>query len=273
MSSVLGPENCVSNTCCLDSESENYRAGNLVEQAISSIPTPWGYYFTDEVSGSVLRRDATGQGHHLTSIGGTQPTRVEGWATPWAMELTSAMQLRSEIATMDTLADKWAFHAWLYLGTPAASGTLMEYGVGTKNQIKVRWSWGSPVLGFRMQAGYYPPPLDVVPYEVYLPLNYTAPINKWFFIAASYTGPTKTLTSPQQFGSLILQVNTTRITIPALALDADTPPTHASLNERFYIGPMAGIIGPIGLWTPMNALSAGNIDDLWNDGNGIGLEF
>lgn len=257
MSSIITGTSCRSSICC--EEVDGYLISNSVEQSITDIALPWGYYLMREGSDNLVRVDETGQGHHLASVGESTPERVDGYFTPWANEFTDSALLQSEIATMDTLADQWAVHLWLYLDEPAATGTVFVYGEGTDNRIALEWFWVDPELTFRLQVGEYPD--GVTPYYNIITLTPTLPVG-WLMLGASYNGD-----------DVILQVNNTTQIIPALALDGPSPPDHGELDERFYFGPMAGIIGPVGIWTPGHSLTTDNLERLWNDGNGIALSF
>lgn len=248
--------NPVSNVCCPPNDNE-YAVSNLQEWALTDLPMPWAYYHFEEDSDTANREDVTGQGHDLTSTVLPHPGRVAGLVTPWANELVSASRFETTEATLNTLTDSWAWHSWVYIGTPDADSTLFIFGAGTQNQIELRQFWDGTTLSYRLQAGYYAPPDDAVGYYNYILIPGHA--NQWVFLAASFGG---------EF--LTLQVNSGWLKIPALATDNMA---IATITDPFHIGPFTGRLGPVGIWLPDSYLSLDNVDTLWASGEGMGLRF
>lgn len=251
--------NPVSNVCCPPNDT-TYAVSDLQEWTLTDLPMPWAYYRFAESSDSASREDATGQGHHLASTVLPNPSRVEGLITPWANELVSASRFETTDATMDSLEDEWSWHGWAHLETPDADNTLFIFGETTQNQIELRQLWDGVTLSYRLQAGYYAPPNDFLPYFNHVLVSgLTAPFNRWFFLAASFGGGLVTLAVDSQVNSIPILDNA--------GMD------HNSLTQSFIHGPFTGHLGPVGIWTPDNHLSIDNIAELWAGGEGMGLRF
>lgn len=252
--------NPVSNVCCLPSDNA-YAVSDLMEWALTDLPMPWAYYlFGDEGSDNASRLDATGNNRDLTSTVLPHPARTAGFVTPWANQLASTHRLETPDATLNTLTQQWAWHQWAYLETPDADNILFIFGEGTQNQIELRQFWNGSSLIYRLQAGYYAPPNDTIPYYHHIIVDgLTAPFNQWFFLGGSFGGDL-----------LTLAVNSDVQSIPALTTD---DMDIATITDPFYIGPFTGRLGPLGIWLPDSYLTTEDIAELWAGGEGMGLRF
>lgn len=252
--------NPVSNVCCPPSD-HAYAVSDLMEWTLTDLPMPWAYYLMSEDSGEADRVDSTGQGHDITAtVGPPYPARVTGIVTPWANDLASTDRLETADATMNTLVDEWAWHAWAYLETPDVESTLFIFGEGTQNQIALYQSWDGSTLSFRLQAGYYAPPNDFIPYyNIITKVALTAPLDRWVFLASSYGDDLLTLAIDEHVQSIP--------TLDTAGMDI------GSLTGPFIHGPFTGKLAPVGIWTPSNHLSVDDIAYLWAGGAGRGLRF
>lgn len=228
------------------------------------LPEPWGYYDFSEATSEPWKVDKTGKLHDLLSI--NSPVRTTGQVSTYASQLTSASGFASVPETFDAIASPWAFWGWIYLVSPDASGLIFGWaGLYSKSVVQLQYLFDPTLhnLTFRLQTGYYAPPNQAVPlYNLIVFPAVFAPVNRWYFVAASYT--------PEE--TIALQVNSARNVTEALRLTAVVGPPHESRTDQFYLGPGAMKIGPAAIYMP-DSLTNDELDYLYNGGAGRALTF
>lgn len=209
-------------------------------------------------SGDVTAKDESGNGYDLTSNNSVLSTPGKiGNARQFVAANTEFLSIASS-AGVQFGEDAWTFSLWLYVPA-SASGVMQVFSKDENlaNGREIETNYNQTADSIRLFV-YTTDDFAAAPAIV------AAPRDQWNFVAATHAAGSDTVT---------LRVNTsTSTTVRQANKTYQKSVTQLRVGARVYAGfvqPLTGSVDEVAKWN--RALSAAELDQLYNSGNGINL--